>query len=354
MGEKRTADEMESAAGEALYEQALTEAARIANRSVSAAFEGSRRKTFSEFCEFLQRIGQGLSVENASDMDVIAFIQGDWMPKHQVNCRTRVGEEGEKIASASAVRGVIQHLSKSYAMLGRADWENPAKQESVRNYSDGYRMWLKERSVREKRAKVFKEQKVEDLVRYMETKIERSRGIGRCVLRMDLAAIDYLWESWSRGKECGELRVDQVDFEEGVSLPGWSKTVQSEPSARIELSGEGRGRFLKSAAALIHDLEEQGHDVGQGYLFRPLNKQRDGFEQSALSANALRKRLQQHLKNAGLYEGETLHSFRRSAVQGAAEIEGYDVQKLMSLGRWKSYAAFRIYVEEIASQFPRC
>jgi hypothetical protein len=67
----------------------------------------------------------------------------------------------------------------------------------------------------------------------------------------------------------------------------------------------------------------------------------------------MRKRVQAHLKAAGLFNGETLHSFRRSAVQGAAEIEGYDVPKLVAQGRWKSYAAFRLYIEEIESSFPR-
>jgi hypothetical protein len=83
-----------------------------------------------------------------------------------------------------------------------------------------------------------------------------------------------------------------------------------------------------------------------------LKKRRDGFEDVALSANALRKRIQQHIKDAGLYEGETLHSFRRLAVQDAAGIEGYDVQKFMALGRWKSYAAFKLYIEEIEADFP--
>lgn len=67
----------------------------------------------------------------------------------------------------------------------------------------------------------------------------------------------------------------------------------------------------------------------------------------------MRKRIQKHLKDAGLFEGETLHSFRQSAVQNAAEIEGYDVEKLMVRGRWSSYAAFRLYVEEIEANFAR-
>jgi integrase len=130
-------------------------------------------------------------------------------------------------------------------MLGFRDTENPAKQESVKSYCDGYRFWLKEKGVREKRAKVFKSTKVDALIDYLENGIKKSEGISKCVLMMDLAAVDYLWESWVRGKEYGELRHDQIDFEEEVALPGWSKTVQNEPSARIDLNRDHNGRFLK-------------------------------------------------------------------------------------------------------------
>jgi integrase len=316
-----------------LYEEALNEAGRIAGYGVSRGFEDSRQKVFAEFTEFVESVGFGLDVETASDLDVITFVQGHWLPKHKANCRTQMGSDGSKIASASAIKGVIQQLAKSYSMLGRKDVDNPAKQESVKNYCDGYQNWLRCNGVREKRAKVFNERKVDDLVSYLEQRIAVSMGLRKCLLLMDLAAIDYLWESWARGKECGELRSDEVNFEEGLAEPGWSKTVHSERSATIALTGSGRGRFLRSAAALIHEMDKAGQPIEMGFLFRPLNRSRDGFENSALSANALRKRVQQHLKDAGLYEGETLHSFRRSAVQNAAEIEGYDVPKLMALGR---------------------
>jgi integrase len=336
-----------------MYAKALSEGAAIANVSVSNKFKENRRKTWDEFVTFLERVGRGLSVHTATDLDVITFVQGVWLPGHVDKCRTRTEKEGEKVASASAVKGVIQHVSKTYSMLDYQDAENPAKQESVKSYTEGYRFWLKEKGVREKRAKVMKESKVEQLVEYLEDGIARSEGITRCVLMMDLAAVDYLWDSWARGKECGELRVDQVDFESGVSEPGWSKTVQKEPSSRIDLTGERKGRFLRSAAALIGEMERHGHASKQGFLFRPMNRRRIGFEECTLSASALRKRIQQHMKDAKLYEGETLHSFRRSAVQNAASIEGYNVSRLMELGRWKSYGAFRLYIEEIAGAFPR-
>jgi hypothetical protein len=129
--------------------------------------------------------------------------------------------------------------------------------------------------------------------------------------------------------------------------------VRTEPSARIDLTEGNRGRFLRSAAALIGEMGRQGFESKKGFLFRPMNRKRDRFEECALSSSALRKRVQQHMKDARIFNGETLHSFRRSAVQNAASIEGYDVARLMALGRWKSEAAFRLYVEEIAGNFPR-
>jgi integrase len=283
---------------------------------------------------------------------VIAFVQGWWLPAHLQKCRT-VNGEGKKVVSASSLRGAIQHLAKTFSMRGRRDEDNPAKKESVKSYCDGYRNRLHAAGVREKRAKVFGEGKVDDLVAYLEKSVQESSGVGRYVQLMDLCAVHYLWESWSRGKECGELRVDQVDFKRKEALPGWSKTVRQEPSARIDLHGSGRGRFIESAARLMKEMERQGHNEGHGFLFRPMNKARIGFIDSPLSAAALRKRIRHHLQDAGLYEGETLHSFRRSAVQNAVKIEGYDVKRLMEFGRWKSYGAFKLYIEKIESEFAR-
>jgi hypothetical protein len=124
-----------------LYQTALSEAAAIAAESVSQGFEDSRRKSFHEFETFLGNVGQGLSVENATDLDVIAFVQGWWIPAHRDRSRTK-GNEGEKVMSASSVKGVIQQIAKSYSILGRRNDENPAKQESVRSYSEGYRNHL--------------------------------------------------------------------------------------------------------------------------------------------------------------------------------------------------------------------
>jgi integrase len=321
-------------------------------RSVSTAFEESRRKTWGEFEGFLQKVGRNVTVENAGGLDIVALVHGEWIPQHQKNFQTTLGETGKKVASASAIKGVIGHLAKSYTMLGRQDGENPAKSEHVTSYRDGYRDELHDRGVREKRAGVMKESKVVDLIEYLNGEVGKATGIGKLVLLMDRAAILYLWKSWARGKECGELEARQIDRDEAVALPGWSKTVHAEPSGRIELTRDGKGvTFLDGSAKLLAEMEQQKQSLGKGYLFRPLNRSRSRFRDEPVKSSALKKRVQQHLAKANLFEGETLHSFRRSAVQHAAEIEGFDVERLMKRGRWSSYAAFRLYIEEIEHKF---
>lgn len=104
---------------------------------------------------------------------------------------------------------------------------------------------------------------------------------------------------------------------------------------------------------LLAEMERQAIPMESGYLFRLLNKSRTKFKDEPLNPGTLKKRVQQHLAKAELFEGEALHSFRRSAVQNAAEIEGYNVAKLMQRGRWASYAALRLYIEETEYRFPR-
>jgi integrase len=260
------------------YERVLGEAGKIAKRSVSTAFEESRRKTWGKFEGFLQKVGRNVTVENAGGLDVVAFVHGEWIPQHQKNFRTTLGEAGEKFASASAIKGVIGHLAKSYTMLGRQDGENPAKSEYITSYRDGYMNELHDRGVREKRARVMKESKVVDLIEYLNREVGKATGIGKLVLLMDRAAILYLWESWARGKECGELEARQIDQDEAVALPGWSKTVRAEPSGRIELTKDDKGvTFLDGSAELLAEMEQQKQSLGKGYMFRPLNRSRSGF-----------------------------------------------------------------------------
>jgi hypothetical protein len=179
---------------------------------------------------------------------------------------------------------------------------------------------------------VFTEEKLNALVAFLTAKLGKAGGLEKCVLAMDRTAVLYLWETLARGKECGEICQDQIDATEGTVYPGWTKTVRQEPSARIELAtpGErGRSTFLESASELVKVLADNGIDIGEtGFLFRAQNRSRTGFNDKPITSSALQKRIQKRLQEAGLFKGETLHSFRRSAVQHAAIELKYDVREV--------------------------
>jgi hypothetical protein len=62
---------------------------------------------------------------------------------------------------------------------------------------------------------VIKPEKVVELAIHIKRKIGKASGIHRCKLIAELAIVHYLWETWSRGNECGELEARQVDKENG-------------------------------------------------------------------------------------------------------------------------------------------
>jgi hypothetical protein len=91
----------------------------------------------------------------------------------------------------------------------------------------------------------------------------------------DLAIVHYLWETWSRGKECGELEARQVDSESGLVQAGWTKTQQTETSAEIAVGANGN--FMQAASRLMVSMEQIGSSAGNGFLFRPLDRKRNRF-----------------------------------------------------------------------------
>jgi integrase len=333
------------------YGQTLKAVSGIADMKTTKETNASRRRTFLEYQEFLAKNPFGVTVGTATPEDVAAFIHLEWLPNHSGNCKTVLPQTGQPVASASAVRGVVKDISKSYTLLGFEGASNPARSKLVKSYRDGYGNLLHQQGVKVQRAKVFSEAKLNALVDYLTSKLAESEGMDKCLLAMDRAAVLYLWETLARGKECGAVRQDQIDADEGTVYPGWTKTIRHEPSARIELEVPGEGSrmsFLAAAGDLVRILIDHGHDVGEtGYLFRAQTRNRNGFENGPITSSALRKRIQKRLQEAGLFDGETLHSFCRLAVQHAATELKFDVRKLVDLGGWKTYSSFRLYVEEI-------
>jgi hypothetical protein len=149
------------------HEKSLGWSAEIASKAASGEGDESRQKVWAEFKEFLAKNAYGVTIATATTEDILAFVRGYWIPRHVGNCRTVAKQSGQKVVAVATVKQVIKHLSKCFSMLGRDGSANPAKSKAVRSFKEGYRKMLHELGVREKKAVVFKEGKVEDLVRFL-------------------------------------------------------------------------------------------------------------------------------------------------------------------------------------------
>jgi hypothetical protein len=230
---------------QAFYDQTVKSFGEIAKKSVNEANNNSRKRTFAEFQAFLSQNAYGVTVGTATVADVGAFLVEDWIPNHSAGCWTKLPSIGQAVPSVLAVNSVVKHLSKSYSLLGFEGQSSPAKAEVVKAFRTGYEKALHEEGVKVQRAKVFIETKLDALLAYLARRVSESTpGLDLCNLLMDQTVVLYRWESLARGKECGELQFRQVEFEEKVAYPGWSKTVRKEPSARIFLATANPERRL--------------------------------------------------------------------------------------------------------------
>lgn len=86
-----------------------------------------------------------------------------------------------------------------------------------------------------------------------------------------------------------------------------------------------------------------GVNLSSGFLLRPLSFQ-GAVINKQISTSAMQDRLLGHLQNAGLYEGETLHSFRAGATLTLA-LSGSQLADIMSHVGWRTAATASSYLK---------
>jgi hypothetical protein len=185
----------------------------------------------------------------------------------------------------------------------------------------------------------------------------------------DACALAYLWETKGRGKECAELLT--TDFvRSGVEcVPCWDaicarqlaegEVVLVEPSrgtkvrktrhpgvVALQRGGGGLGEL--SLLAMLPEYEAKAAASGnalQGWVFRPCaGPGTKRFKATCYSSGALNKRLQLHLRERGLWRGETLHGVRRGRAQDDKEARQMSLEEIAEEGLWASVESVRDYV----------
>ena len=88
---------------------------------------------------------------------------------------------------------------------------------------------------------------------------------------------------------------------------------------------------------------ELGLDLSHGFLFRP-STPRGTIVNKQVSSSAIQARLQLYLKEASLYEGETLHSFRAGPAITLA-LSGAQLAEIMAHVGWRNPSTASYYLK---------
>lgn len=197
----------------------------------------------------------------------------------------------------------------------------------------------------------------------------------------DLPCYTMMWATASHGHDCGKLqyndersnqpmvgvrcaaipvaRSPSADVPRGISLGARTAGHQNPPgAARPAHPAVASGRLCRvpitCAGGVFTCVPASGcaeRSAVTGYIFQPLQPVHAGFKECAMSSSGTCFRLRQHMQSAGIYNGETCHSFRRGTLQHR-ETKGADEAALLALGQMRSVGTLKRYLDRTQHEKP--
>ena len=360
--------------------EALGYIARGSEAVAARAQQAWKEETVAERQRVFRLFEAGLASVFPSEMDVTSYtvtpqlllcwLEESYLPEHGPRSRTRM-RNGAVVCSASHVKSVLAHLSTSFELLGRCgDYSeatqqgNPCQSALVSAYRAGYRRELIGGGIVPGPAVPMTLEKVRALVRYCLGESERAAGnpFSQMMWLRDAVLYLYLWYSWQRGSEGASIRWEQLEFlgsalhvstgplknHQFSTFTGKDVYEELGPSeAEYCIVAQLRRYKAVVEAAGVSMLPDAGH----GFVFRAAAKGGKSFSSGAQSCGAIYQRLRVHLSALGIYEGESVHSFRRGGVQHSKAEGVLTVEERRKKGRWRSVATLEHY--ESAPSKPR-
>lgn len=319
----------------------------------------------SEFCRWLAVYGEGRNPVTCTPDDVLAYFEDGWLQEHR-------GRGGGQPAYATVAKAVSL-LSSYFVALGRdrvreGPDRNPCAAPVVAQYLRGYRRERVQAGVPQSAAVPLSEGLVADLSLWLVLAAADPEltASARLALLRDRAVFLLLWATCMRAHDCGKLRVTDfrdplapqqrayewwvlprpvvgLPYPRGAQLYVWElvdKTHQFGRALPYRLESAGGGALCPVEALAQYYYACQGPDgiacgPVTGFVFRPLSRSRQRFEERALGTSTLGARLRAHLCTMGQYGGETCHSFRRGRLQHEVA-QGAGLAELMALGHMRS------------------
>jgi integrase len=307
----------------------------------------------AEFLNWLARCGRGRTWADCTPDDVLVFMMTWWLPNHHARDGGEVGPSAAK-ACLSALSSFFTRSGRSGAYNAYTGQGNPCDAVWVEDFRAAYqRLWV-QAGYTEVSAVPMTYAKYRALVTHLWGAVTPAlSSLERVLLLRDLFCVLLLWQTAIRGHDVGKLGlgdfVDPVQPDRpytGFPLPPpWQWGSAAAPTLGFRQRGTKTYKLTRAPLVLLepHPVEPafciprtmalymwccsqpdaQPGSVISDLLIRPLAPDRRGFKDSALRSAGLVARIRLHLRAAGLYDGETVHSFRRGALQ-AVEAAGGD------------------------------
>ena len=278
-------------------------------------------------------------MDTCSPYHVLDFMENEWVISHGSTPHA----DGLTVSSFSYTKSTLSLLRDFFESIGRVgEWSqhnpvgNPCLSWAIRRWRKGYEKSEWKEGIEPTMAFPLTRSKLELLIDRLGESI-RSPVSGRKdrvmrvpLLHRDRAMYAYLYASHQRGGEGSRVRAEDIspsplswaleDVPACVNVsPNGTKVSQRRRAGEIHLEG-GDTTDEYCWKSLLLQFRQASVDLGvpvpdAGALFLRSDVAQKGWGKTALTGPAALRRLQGSLQEYGLWEGETMHSFRSGAIQ---------------------------------------
>ncbi|KAK3747371.1 hypothetical protein QZH41_016499, partial [Actinostola sp. cb2023] len=335
--------------------------ARLAELRLAASaapYEKQKSALQQELETFLAALPLPKNLHSSSPDDICKFlVWKDRLGKTQVHATgcPHLGKEGITLCGCPTrlaygtvdyyigkLRAIFRNTGQDEPWDGRLQSGNPASAQVVRDYLKAVTSEQLQARVTPKQAHLLFMQKLLLLPRFLSKQMTNTTvtPTDLFILARDQAYFKALFISGDRGADLGLVKTPEIlRFPDDTGFLFhhiWGKTLQDGSSNVFGLKRHPNQILCPIAAmeTYVAIASELGINLSHGYLFRPTDPH-GRIVDKPLTHPTAESRLKIYLTQAGIDEGETLHSFRSGCANTLA-LSGVRLADVMGHIGWRS------------------
>jgi hypothetical protein len=347
-----------------LYQAALARGHDIMAHNWQAATNKQRDTAWAEFDSWSWD-QLGTPGVYCTPNDLVVYLESSFLRQHG----RQVAADGSSCPAPGTVASTVAHLSTRFQQLGcRGPWDwgtckgNPCNSMEIKTFKGGYANEMQDLGFAPTAAKPISEAKLQQLVQQLTQEALTAQQQPNqpwyvaALLWRDACIAQYLWDSKRRPAELSSLQTAHVEVHSSAAGgsrvqagPQVSKMCHASRGSRrpraVDVQGEDGQQLSQLMLQYMQYLLQCGQSLGR-FLFSPLQPNRLALQaDQGLSTAAMGQRVIGHLKRLGLYEGESLYSIKRGAMQHHYFIAGKSLQAIGAAADIRTLSVVQRYVD---------